>query len=121
MGFQVRESADADDALSTAKRSQIDLLVTELYLPTPAERCLVRATQREPALRHMKVLVVSDHASADDREWALGAGADAYLIKPVRLGRMLQVAGRLAVSRERSRGEGRAPAGREPADATPRS
>jgi two-component system cell cycle response regulator DivK len=112
MGFQVRESADAGGALSTVMRSQVDLLITELYLATPKERCLVRATQREPALRYMKILVVSDHATAEDREWALAAGADAYLIKPVRLGRMLQVAGRLAVSRERSRGEGRARAGR---------
>lgn len=108
MGFQVRESADAGGALATAMRSQIDLLITELYLPTPAECCLVRATQREPALRNMKILVVSNHATADDRDWALTAGADAYLIKPVRLGRMLQVAGRLATSRERTRGEVRA-------------
>jgi two-component system cell cycle response regulator DivK len=115
MGFQVRESADAAGALSTAMRSQIDLLITELYLATPKERCLVRATQREPALRYMKILVVSDHATAEDRDWALAAGADAYLIKPVRLGRMLQVAGRLAVSRDRG-GEGRAQAGRARAD-----
>jgi DNA-binding response OmpR family regulator len=108
MGFHVRESADAGSALSMAMRSQVDLLVTELYLPTPADRCLVRATRREAALRHMKILVVSDHATADDRNWALSAGADAYLVKPVRLGRMLQVAGRLAMSRERSRGEVRA-------------
>jgi DNA-binding response OmpR family regulator len=116
MGFQVRESSDASDALSTAMRSQIDLLITELYLPTSSEECLVRATQREPALRYMKILVVSDHATADDREWAFAAGADAYLIKPVRLGRMLQVAGRLATSRERSRGEGPARAGRARSD-----
>jgi len=110
MGFRVRESADAGDALLAAMRSQVDLLVTELYLPTQDERCLVRATRRESALRHMKILVVSDHSAAEDRNWALAAGADAYLIKPVRLGRMLQVAGRLATSRERSRGEVRAQA-----------
>ncbi len=108
MGFHVRESSDADSALSTVLRSQIDLLVTELYLPTHAERCLVRATRREPALRHMKILVVSDHAATDDRDWALTVGADAYLAKPVRLGRMLQVAGRLALGRETSRDEVRA-------------
>lgn len=118
MGFNVRESTDAGSALSTAMRCQVDLLVTELYLPTRAERCLVRATRREAALRHMKILVVSEHASADDRNWALSAGADAYLIKPVRLGRMLQVAGRLAMSRERSRGEVRAEGTRARVDAS---
>src|SRR5579884_1590651 len=63
MGFRVRESADAGDALLAAMRSQVDLLVTELYLPTQDERCLVRATRRESALRHMKILVVSDHSA----------------------------------------------------------
>jgi DNA-binding response OmpR family regulator len=118
MGFHVRESTDAGGALSTAMRSQIDLLITELYLPTPPECCLVRAIRREPALRHMRILVVSDHASDDDRNWALAAGADAYLVKPVRLGRMLQVAGRLAMSRERSTAEVRAHAGRARVDHT---
>jgi len=119
MGFHVREAGDAGGALSTAMRSQVDLLVTELYLPTAADRCLVRASRREPALRQMKILVISDHATADDRNWALAAGADAYLVKPVRLGRMLQVAGRLAMSRHRSRGQVRAAAGRLNTDPIP--
>ena len=108
MGFHVRESTTGPNALATAMRSQVDLLVTELYLPTSTDRCLVRAARREPALRHMKILVVSDHGTADDHNWALTAGADAYLVKPVPLGRVLQVAGRLALSRGRSRAEVRA-------------
>lgn len=109
MGFQVRESADGAAALRTALRSEVSLLITELYLPSGEERCLVQATRREPGLKRVKILVVSDHASDDDRAWALGAGADAYLVKPVRLGRMLQIAARLATSRQQSRGELRAP------------
>ena len=34
-------------------------------------------------------------SSEEDRAWALSAGADAYLVKPIQLGRMLQVASRL--------------------------
>lgn len=108
MGFVVRESTDGHGALRAALRSEINLLITELYLPSGGERCLVRAARREPGLKRVKILVVSDHASADDRHWALTAGADAYLIKPIRLGRLLQVAARLATSRQQSRGELRA-------------
>ena len=47
--------------------------------------------------------------SADaDRVWALAAGADAYLVKPIRVGRLLQIAARLATTRNQSRGELRA-------------
>lgn len=105
MGFQVRESADGGAALRTALRSEVNLLITELYLPSGSHRCLVRAARREAGLKRVKILVVSGHAASDDRDWALAAGADAYLIKPVPLGRMLQVAARLATSRQQSRAE----------------
>jgi CheY-like chemotaxis protein len=108
MGFHVRESADGPSALRTALHSEISLLITELYLRSNGDRCLVRAARREPALRRIKILVVSDYSSEDDRAWALAAGADAYLIKPIRLGRMLQIAARLATTRNQSQGELRA-------------
>jgi DNA-binding response OmpR family regulator len=108
MGFNVRESTDGAAALRTALNAEISLLITELYLPSGGERCLVRATRREAGLRRVKILVISDHGASEDREWALAAGADAYLIKPVRVGRILQVAVRLATTRQQSRGEVRA-------------
>jgi CheY-like chemotaxis protein len=47
----------------------------------------------------MKVLAYSAFAATEDREWALAAGADAYLTKPTSVGQLLQVAGRLAQNR----------------------
>lgn len=109
MGFRILESSDGVSALSMALRSEVNLLITELYLSSEHEQCLVRAVRRERGLRRVKILVISAHGSTDDRQWALTAGADAYLIKPVRLGRMLQVSARLATSRQQSRAELRAP------------
>jgi CheY-like chemotaxis protein len=109
MGFYVRESADGASALRAALHSEVALIITELYLPSGSDRCLVRATRREAALKRIKILVVSDHASNEDRAWALAEGADAYLVKPIRLGRMLQISASLATTRSQSRGEMRAP------------
>lgn len=100
MGYRVIEADDADTALRTALRTEINLLITELYMAGAGDRCLVRAARREAGLRRVKILVVSAHATAEDRAWALSAGADAYLVKPVRLGRMMQVSARLATSRQ---------------------
>jgi DNA-binding response OmpR family regulator len=111
MGFQVLESADGAAALRIALHSEVNLLITELYLASGGGRCLVEAARRERGLRRVKILVVSEHGATDDRNWALSAGADAYLVKPVRLGRMLQVSARLATSRQQSRAELRATAG----------
>lgn len=106
-GFYVRECADGASALRIALRVEITLLITELYLISGTDRCLVRAVRREPGLKRAKILVISDRSSEEDRAWALTAGADAFLVKPITIGRMLQVAGRLATTRQ-SRGEARA-------------
>jgi DNA-binding response OmpR family regulator len=103
MGFRVSESVSGTAALEIAMHTEISLLITELYLHTGVEPCLVRAARRQPALRRLKILAVSNHSTDDDRTWALTCGADGYLIKPVRLGRMVQVAARLATSRQQSR------------------
>jgi CheY-like chemotaxis protein len=108
MGFALIEAGDAPSGLRAALGSEVTLLVTELYLPSTGSRCLVSAARREPGLRRLKILVVTDHAADDDRAWALTTGADAYLLKPVRLGRMLQVSARLATTRGPSRAETRA-------------
>jgi CheY-like chemotaxis protein len=99
MGHYVLEVADGDAAMAIVLRTELALLVTELYVPAGDAPCLVRAVRRMPALRRMKVLVYSARAAATDHEWALAAGADAYLTKPTSVGQLLQVAGRLAQSR----------------------
>lgn len=108
MGFNVAEAHDAEVGLRTAMGSEVALLITELYLSSDRDRCLVCAIRRETAMNRLKILVVTDHSSDADRAWALSSGADAYLLKPVRLGRMLQVSARLATMRLPSRAETRA-------------
>jgi two-component system, OmpR family, phosphate regulon response regulator PhoB len=107
MGFSVRECGDGTSALLIALRSVIALVITELYLASGTVACLVRAARREPGLKRVKILVITDHSSDEDRAWALTAGADGYLVKPIRLGRMLQIAARLATTRQQSRAEAR--------------
>jgi DNA-binding response OmpR family regulator len=109
MGFTVIEAGDAASGLRVALASEVALLVTELYLPSDGSRCLVPAARGEPGLSRLKILVVTDHGADEDRVWALTSGADAYLLKPVRLGRMLQVSARLATTRATSRAEARVP------------
>ena len=123
MGFYVRESGDGTSALRMALRSEIALVITELYLSSGTESCFVRAARREPGLKRVKILVITDHSSDEDRAWALSAGADGYLVKPIRLGSMLQIAARLATTRQQSRAEARAAytmeRAKQPVDPTP--
>ena len=108
LGHTVMEAGSGRSAFQMALQSEVVLLVTELYLPTGTERCLVRAISQASALKRMKARAYTSHGAAIDREWALTAGADAYFVKPVPLGRLLQVAGVLASSRSPARRSARA-------------
>ena len=118
MGFQIREATSGGAALDVLLRSEIALVISELYLATRSQPCLVRAARDEPALRRVKILIVSEHAREQDRTWALASGADAYLAKPIRVGRLFQVAARLATSRRQDRADARHTQLRSADDAT---
>jgi CheY-like chemotaxis protein len=80
MGYTVVEAGDTATAMKIANRSEIGLIVTELYLPIGASRCLAREIGKSPALRRTKLLAYTRHGKPRDRAWARRVGADGYVI-----------------------------------------
>lgn len=95
----VLQAADGEKALHMVRDIDIRVVITELYLHAGEDDDLIHAIRRVAGLRKTRALVHTTHASAADRDWALRAGADAYLIKPTRAERLRYVVGRLATSR----------------------
>jgi CheY-like chemotaxis protein len=79
-GYTVVEATDAAAAMDIVNRSEIGLVVTELYLRVGKSRCLARAIAKSPALRHTKLLAYTAHGRRADRDWARHIGADGYVI-----------------------------------------
>jgi CheY-like chemotaxis protein len=102
-GYTVIESEAPDQALAMVNRSEISLVVTDLYLPTGQDRCLVRAIRQSSALRRTKVLAYTSHARKADRAWAIAEGANGYVLKQNGASRLLEVVARMARSRPRKR------------------
>lgn len=94
-GYTVVDAADAAAALGAANRSEIALVVTELYLPVGKWPCLARAIRRSPALQRTKVLAHTTHGRRKDRAWAKRVGADGYVLTRSGDERLLQVVDRL--------------------------
>jgi two-component system chemotaxis response regulator CheY len=112
IGISVFEAGDGASALHIVARSQVGLVITELYVPCGEATCFVRAMRRTQELSRTKVLAYTTHTDAVDRDWAVRAGADAYLVKPTLPERLLQTASSLLSSRAPSRrasGNARAP------------
>lgn len=102
-GYSVLEAPDAVRALEIASDRKLALVVTELYLSSPTDRCLVHAIRQTSALRRMNVLAYTSHSAAIDRAWAIAEGADGYVLKKNGSPRLLEVVSRLGKSTRQRR------------------
>ena len=98
-GGAILHAADAPAALAVLAQRPVAVLLTELYLAAGENECLVHAVRRNDALRKTRIVAHTHRSMPADREWAMRAGADAYLIKPTRAERLRYVVGRLTTAR----------------------
>jgi chemotaxis protein histidine kinase CheA len=81
-GLQVLEAGDGHEALQKlALEQRIDLLVTDVDMPRLDGLGLLRALRAMPQGQRLPAVVVSMRGAEPDRQAALDAGADAYLVK----------------------------------------
>lgn len=93
-GWDVREATGTRDALRLARRSDPDLVVTDLDGPAGEGPALLRRLRLVGCRAHL--LAVTADADAQDRAAALEAGALACLPKPIDAGLLLGLLGRRA-------------------------
>ena len=81
-GFQVRVSADGDDALMAIEEDTPDLVLLDWMLPGPSGIEICRRVRAKPATRELPVIMLTARGEEDDRVRGLETGADDYLTKP---------------------------------------
>jgi CheY-like chemotaxis protein len=94
-GYTVVEATDSATAMAIVNRSEVALVVTDLYLPVGRSRCLARVIGKSPALQRTKLLAYTAHGKREDRDWARRIGADGYVITRSGEERFLSVVDRL--------------------------
>lgn len=83
-GLDALATDDAENALDMVRARTPAVVIAELYLPTAAARCFVRALKQDPALSAVPVLVYTAHCTAADMQWAADSGCDGFVAKPAR-------------------------------------
>ena len=81
-GFEVDEAENGVEALEKALNSPADLYVVDINMPQMDGYRFLEIMRSENDLADAPVIMVSTEAEAHDREKALKAGANYYLIKP---------------------------------------
>ena len=80
-GYSVRTASDGAEALAMLAEQPADLVVTDVEMPNLDGLALIRTIRAHPRLANIPVLIVSSHASEEDHQLGLDAGADGYIVK----------------------------------------
>jgi DNA-binding response OmpR family regulator len=83
--YEYADAGDADTAIALCRSLRPDLLLLDVMLPGRSGLDVLRTLRADPELRATPVVVVSAWQTAEDREAATEAGADAFLTKPFEL------------------------------------
>jgi two-component system, cell cycle response regulator DivK len=82
-GFEVISAVTAREGLEQVSRHRPDLVLMDVALPDMDGLEAARRIKTDPALAGIAVVALSAHAMARDRDLALQAGCDGYIIKPI--------------------------------------
>jgi two-component system, chemotaxis family, sensor kinase CheA len=111
-GYSVVSTAGAADALTHVESPGISVVVTELYLESGDDRCLLHSLRQSAYRSDARVLAYTRHTKAADRAWAIAEGADGYVLKKNGEAHLLDVVRRLSSRTRTKRSATRSPAKR---------
>ena len=82
-GYEISETTTGTQAIKKAVFANPDLIFLDLGLPDMSGIEAGRAIRRNPATSHIPIIACSASLSEENRQEALRAGMDDYLLKPM--------------------------------------
>ena len=89
LGFEMAEAANGCDGVEKAQILQPELILMDRAMPEMNGLEATRRLRQLPAFKDVPILAISASTSGDDEANSLQAGANAFLPKPIDLGRLL--------------------------------
>jgi CheY-like chemotaxis protein len=90
-GMLVSQAEDGRQALDHVSTNAVELVLMDLEMPVLSGLEAIRAIRALQPVRAVKIVGLSAHADDSARQACLAAGADAYLVKPMRLADLQKV------------------------------
>jgi phosphoribosyl 1,2-cyclic phosphodiesterase/ActR/RegA family two-component response regulator len=94
-GWQVLEAADGRHGLELAYQHRPALIVCDLRMPQGDGVQVCQAARQRAELSHSKIIVTTRPGHDSNRDRALAAGADVFLVKPINLADFAALVGQL--------------------------
>ena len=93
---------DGREALGRAREFQPDLIVMDIQLPHVSGMELIEQLKADEELRGIPIMAVTAYAGRGDEERIRGAGAEAYVSKPISVLRFMDVVDGLLVGQQQT-------------------
>ncbi|CAN5390911.1 response regulator [soil metagenome] len=81
---------DGREVVECARAFAPDLIITDIQLPPVTGFEIITQIKGDPGLRHIPIMAVTAYSGREDEERIRGAGADAYVSKPISLMRFVE-------------------------------
>lgn len=94
-GHETRAVSDGREVLAQARDFGPELIIMDIHLPHVSGLDLIGAIKADAELAAAPIMAVTAYAGKGDEDRIRAAGAEAYVSKPVAVGRFLEVVGSL--------------------------
>lgn len=95
--FEVLEATNGEEAVKVAASERPEIILMDLSLPVMDGLAATRRIRGLEELRHVPIIAVSAHDTADFHSEALASGCDAYITKPIDFAELEDLVNRLLV------------------------
>ena len=89
-GFEVIEASNGYEAMEKLLDAHFDLIVTDVNMPKMDGYSLCESIRKEAKYANTPVIIISTESEAEDKMRGFKAGANLYVIKPVKSEELIQ-------------------------------
>jgi two-component system cell cycle response regulator DivK len=89
-GYRTIQTRSGVEALDLARMHKPDLILMDIQLPEVSGLQVTQWIKSDAALRHIPVIAITAFAMKGDEEKMLQGGCEAYLSKPISIGKFLE-------------------------------
>ncbi|MDI6747610.1 MAG: response regulator [Rhodocyclaceae bacterium] len=82
-GFHIITAENGEQAVTVAKEQLPDLILMDIVMPGMNGFQATRSIARDPATKHIPVIVCTTKDQETDKIWGLRQGAHDYMVKPI--------------------------------------